>query len=219
MPECDYCGDSFEGDHAHLEHLRAEHEGELGSIDRRRIEEELETTDSDGFPTGPVVLGIVLAVAIAIVGYVIFVHGDSGGSGAVNDISVAQLPGQPTESAHDHGLINVTIDGQELDFSQRQFQRPQEYAAFHFEGGDGRVWHKHAPGVTLEYAMATLGIDVSEDSVTFDGTTYRDSDAGTNVTVTVDGESVDPDRYELSGASDQTPQQGDFVRIVVTTEG
>jgi hypothetical protein len=221
MPECDYCGDSFEGDHAYLEHLRAEHEGELGSIDRRRIEEELETTDSDGFPTGPVVLGIVLAVAIAIVGYVIFVHGaGSGGeSGAVNDISVAQLPGQPTESAHGHGLVNVTIDGQELDFSQSRFQRPREYAAFHFEGGDGRVWHKHAPGVTLEYAMATLGIDVSEDSVTFDGTTYRDSDAGTNVTVTVNGEAVDPEQYELSGASDQNPQQGDFVRIFVTTEG
>jgi hypothetical protein len=223
MPECNYCGGSFEDDQSHLEHLRDEHEGELGTIDSRRVQEELGTSDDGGgLPTGPLVLGIVLAVAVAIVGYVIFVYGaggSAGESGTVNDISVTQMPGQPTQSEHGHGLINVTIDGQELDFSQSRFQRPQEFSAFHFEGGDGRVWHKHAAGVTLEYAMATLGIDVSEDSVTFDGTTYRDSDAGTNVTVTVNGEPVNPETYELSGASDQSPQQGDFIRIIVTTEG
>ncbi|WP_340101929.1 hypothetical protein [Salinibaculum salinum] len=222
MPECNYCGASFEDDQSHLEHLRNEHEGELGTIDSRRVEAEFGTgDDNDGLPTGPVVLGIVLAVAVAIVGYVIFVHGagGAGGAGTVNGIDVAQTPGQPSQSEHGHGLINVTIDGQELDFSQSQFQRPQEFAAFHFEGGDGRVWHKHASGVTLEYAMATLGIDVSDDSVTFDGTTYRDSDTGTNVTVTVDGEPVGPETYELSGSSDQRPEQGDFIRIIVTTEG
>ncbi len=223
MPECNYCGDSFEDGQSQLEHLRDEHEGELGTIDRRRVEEELGTSDdSGGLPTGPLVLGLVLAVAIVIVGYVIFVHGaggSAGESGTVNDISVAQMPGQPAQSEHGHGLINVTIDGQELDFSQARFQRPREFSAFHFEGGDGRVWHKHASGVTLEYAMATLGIDVSEASVTFDGTTYRDSDPGTNVTVTVNGEPVDPETYELSGASDQSPEQGDFIRIIVTTEG
>lgn len=224
MPECNYCGDSFDDDHAHLEHLRDEHESELGTIDKRRVRTELGSAeDDDGLPTGPVVLGIVLAVAVAIVGYVIFVHGagsaNGSGSGTVNGIEVAQTPDQPTQSEHGHGLINVTIDGQELDFSQSRFQRPREYAAFHFEGGDGRVWHKHASGVTLEYAMATLGIDVSEDTVTFDGTTYRDSDAGTNVTVTVDGEPVDPETYELSGVSEQNPQEGDFIRIIVTTDG
>lgn len=222
MPECNYCGDSFEDDQSHLEHLRDEHEGELGTIDSRRVKKELGTSDDGGgLPTGPLVLGLVLAVAIVIVGYVIFVHGasGSGGEGTVNGIDVAQTPGQPTQSEHGHGLINVTIDGQELDFSQARFQRPREFSAFHFEGGDGRVWHKHASGVTLEYAMATLGIDVSEDSVTFDGTTYRDSDPGTNVTVTVNGEPVNPETYELSGASDQSPEQGDFVRIIVTTEG
>ena len=221
MPECNYCGDSFGDDQSHLEHLRDEHEEELGTIDRRRVEEELSTSNDGGLPTGPVVLGIVLAVAIAIVGYVIFVHGagGAGGAGTVNGIDVAQTPGQPSQSEHGHGLINVTIDGQELDFSQARFQRPREFSAFHFEGGDGRIWHKHASGVTLEYAMATLGIDVSENSVTFDGTTYRDSDPGTNVTVTVNGEPVDPETYELSGTGDQSPEQGDFIRIIVTAEG
>lgn len=216
MPECSYCGESFEDDHSHLVHLHEEHEGELGTIDRRRVEQELGAGDDEGeFPTGPVVLGIVFTVAIALVGYVIFVAGGNSGNGTVNGINVAQQPGQVSESAHAHGYINVTIDGQTLDFSQSKYQVQAD--PFHFEGGDGDVWHKHAPGVTLEYAMATLDIDVSEDSVTFEGTTYRDSDPGTNVTVTVDGEPVTPSEYELEGASTDNAGQGDFIRIIVTT--
>jgi hypothetical protein len=217
MPDCSYCGESFDDDHAHLVHLHEEHQGELGTIDRRRVEEELDPEDDAEFPTGPVVLGIVLAVAVAIVGYVIFVAGGSnaGESGTVNGIDVAQMPDEVSQSAHGHGHINVTIDGQELDFSQQQYQL--EADPFHFEGGDGRVWHTHAPGVTLEYAMATLGIDVSQDSVTFEDTTYRDSDPDTNVTVTVNGTPVDPAEYELEGASVDNADQGDFIRIIVTT--
>ena len=215
MPDCSYCGESFDDDHARLVHLREEHEGELGTIDRRRVEEELDDTGDDEFPTGPVVLGIVLSVAVAIVVYVIFFVGGTGGSGVVNGIEVSQMPGERSESAHGHGLINVTIDGQKLDFSRDQYQLQAD--EFHFERGNGRIWHKHASGVTLEYAMATLGIDVSEESVTFDGTTYRDSDPGTNVTVTVDGTPVNPETYELDGGTADNPQDGDFIRIIVTT--
>ena len=215
MPGCSYCGESFNDDHAHLVHLREEHEGELGTIDRRRVEDELDPKDDGEFPTGPVVLGIVLSVAVAIVAYVIFLAGGTGGSGTVNGVDVAQMPGQVSTDAHGHGYINVTIDGQELDFSQQQYQLQADQ--FHFEGGDGEVWHKHAPGVTLEYAMATLGMDVDENSVTFDGTTYRDSDPGTNVTVTVTGQPVTPETYELEGANTENPANGDYIRIIVTT--
>ena len=216
MPDCSYCGESFDGDREHLTHLRDAHEEELGTIDRRRVEDELESPDDGEFPTGPVVLGIVLSVAVAIVGYVIFVAGSGGGNGTVNGITVAQLPGQVSEGAHAHGQINVTIDGRTLDFSRSQYQLQAD--AFHFEGGDGSVWHKHAPSVTLEYGMATLGIDVSRNSVTFEETTYRDSDPGTTVTVTVDGRPVDPETYELTGTTTDDAQDGDFIRIVVTTD-
>ena len=80
MPDCSYCGESFDDDQAHLVHLREEHEGELGTIDKRRVDEELDPQDDGEFPTGPVVLGIVLAVAVAIVGYVIFIAGGTGGA-------------------------------------------------------------------------------------------------------------------------------------------
>jgi len=219
MPDCDYCGDTFEDEQAYFEHLAAVHEGELGAIDRRRVEANVDTGDGAGLPTGPLVLGGVLLFAAAVVGYVLFgLNGASGGT-TVNGFTVTQSPGQISSGAHGHGLINVTIAGEEIDFSQPRYQRPGEFRAFHFEGGNGRVWHKHASGVTLEYAMATLGIGISEDTVTVDGTTYRESDAGTNVTVTVNGDPVDPATYELAGASDENPQAGDFIKIVVETDG
>lgn len=219
MPDCSYCEDSFEDERSYLTHLRDDHGGELGTIDQRRVEEELEPDGGRGIPTGPLVLGIVLAIAILIVGYVLFFHGSGtagGESGTLNGIDVAQMPGETSPSAHEHGRINVTIDGEPVEFSQRQYQVQAD--EFHFENGDGRVWHAHAPGVTLEYAMATLGIGVTEDTVTFDGTTYRDGDPGTNVSVTVDSEPVDPATYELDGTSENDGADGDFIRIVVTTD-
>ena len=219
MPDCDYCGDAFEDEQSHLEHLHEAHDGELGAIDRRRVEAALGSDDDGGLPTGPIVLGVVLGISILIGGYVIFAGGSGGGGNTINGISVERTPGQVSGSAHAHGTINMTVAGERIDFGEAEYQRPGEFAAFHFEGGDGRVWHKHAEGVTLEYAMATLGIEVTEDSVTIDGETYRDGDAGTNVSVTVDGEPVDPATHELQGASVADAAAGDSIRIVVTTEG
>jgi len=217
MPECDYCEETFEDERSHLEHLGTDHEEELGAIDRRRVDEAV-GDDDGGLPTGPLVLGVVLGVSVLIGGYVVFAGG-SGGGGTVNGIAVAQTPGAVSEAAHEHGTIRMTVDGERVDFGDPEYQRPREFGAFHFEGGDGRVWHKHASGVTLEYAMATLGIEVSAEAVTVDGETYRDSDPGTNVSVTVDGEPVDPATYELEGASAADAAGGDTIRIAVTTDG
>jgi len=219
MPECSYCGENFDDEQSYLEHLRDDHEGELGTIDQRRVDEELDSSDDGGVPTGPLVLGIVLAVSLVLVGYVIFVHGSGGGGDAntVNGIEVAQTPGT-AGAVHEHGLINVTVDGEQIDFSRAEYQNPREYDAFHFEGGDGRIWHKHAEGVTLEYALATLDIGVTENSVTIDGTTYDGAEPDTTVNVTVNGEPVVPASYELQGTSEESAEEGDFIRIVVTTD-
>lgn len=219
MPDCDYCGDTFEDEQSHLEHLREEHGGELGAIDRRRVDSAL-TAEGDGeFPTGPLVLGVVIGVSVLIGAYFVFAGGSGNGGGTVNGIDVERTPGQVSQAAHEHGTIEMTVDGRRVDFGEPEYQRPREFGAFHFEGGDGRVWHKHAPGVTLEYAMATLGIDVGADSVAVGGETYRESDPGTNVSITVDGEPVDPATYELQGTSAADAAEGDTVRIVVTTDG
>lgn len=218
MPECSYCEQSFDSEDAYHDHLADAHRGELSRIDRRRIEGSGSGSEDSEFPTGPVVLIGVIAFALVLVVYVVFFLGGVAGSGGtVNGINVAQTPTE-VGSTHLHGPINVTIDGQELDFSRPRFQKAGEYPAFHFEGGDGQFWHGHARGITLEYAMATLGIDVDENSVSYEGTTYRNSDNGTSVSVTVNGQAVNPRTFTLSGpATTANAQQGDFIRIVVET--
>lgn len=209
MPDCSYCGAAFDDEGEYLDHLAAAHETELRAIDRRRLEQRED--DDGGLPVGPLVLGGVIGVALLLVVYVTVFLGNGGSTGAGD---VAQQPGE-VGSAHEHGTINVTIDGQTLDFSRERYQLAAD--RFHFEGGT-EVWHKHATGVTLAYAMSTLDIDVSEDSVTFDGTTYSASDPETSITITVNGEPVDPETYVIQGESaGADAEQGDHIRIVVET--
>lgn len=202
MTDCDYCGASFGDEDAHLDHLREEHLDELGPIDKRRVGA---ADGDDGLPTAPVALGAVVVAAAAIVGYVIFVAGGSGG-GTVNGFEVQQTPtGEPSQASHYHGPMNMTVNGERVDFSQDKYQ--QNAVPFHFERGNGDRWHVHTPGVTLEYGMATLDIGVTEDSVTFRNTTYEDSDEGTTVVVEVNGNGVDPADYVL--------REGDRIHIAV----
>lgn len=199
MPDCSYCGASFDGEEAYLAHLEREHEDELGRIDRRRIGEATDDGEGDG-RAGFVALAAIVLIAVALV-VVVTVLSSDGGSPADGEVEQ-----RPTDlgSAHYHGPIEVVIDGQAVDFSRDRYQRVAD--AFHFERGDGSRWHVHARGVTLEYAMATLGFDVTGSTVAVDDTTYRDADPDTSVTVTVDGDPITPSEYVL--------QQGDEIRIV-----
>lgn len=208
MAECDYCGETFGDDESLLEHMRDEHGGELGRIDQRRVSE-LEGDDRE-FPTGPLAIGFIVFASAAVVAFVIF----SGGGSGANTGDVAQTP---HGTAHDHGTMEVVILGDRVDFSRSQYQVADP--DFHFENGNARVWHAHAQGVTVEYALSTLGIEVTESSVTFDGTTYEAGDEY-DVSITVNGEPVDPQTYVLDGASDQNPEQGDHVAVHVNrTDG
>lgn len=193
MPECEYCGASHDSEEAHLKHLEAEHADELGPIDKRRVG----SVDGDGggLPTGPIVLGVVLLLSIGIVGYVVFVAGGSGGG----DIGQAG-------SAHYHGTMEMTVLGEEVDFSQDQYQLTDQ--RFHFEGGDGTEWHAHATGVTFEYAMEALGfeVDLSPNTLVYEGDTYVDGE-GYEVVFEVNGESIGDLEYTLT--------EGDTIRVVV----
>jgi len=82
MVDCDYCDASFDSEDAYLEHLGAAHEGELGSIDRRRVDEHSGGSDDGGsIPTGPAILVGVIGFSLAIVVYVVVFMGGSGGGG------------------------------------------------------------------------------------------------------------------------------------------
>lgn len=198
MEECDYCGESFEGETAYVKHLRAEHVDELGPIDRRRVG--ADDDEGSGLPVGPLALALVIGATVVIVAYVTFFAGGSGtASGSVG----------PAGSAHYHGSIEMVVLGERVDFSRSEYQYGQglQNDRFHFEGGDGTQWHAHATGVTLDYAMEALGFEVTRTSVTYEGTTYRDSSDEYTVRVAVNGNRVDPEEYVL--------QDGDRVRVVV----
>lgn len=215
MPDCDYCGDSFDDESAYLKHLKAEHRSELGPIDRRRIGDV--DIDDGGLPTGPIALAVVIVASVAIVGYVVFIAG-SGGAAA----------GEPTYDAsnHVHGTMTMTIDGEEVDFMEPQFV--ENHQVFHFHGYENdeygeHVWHIHGHGVTLQWALDSLGIEVNDEGtvLTFDGETYDDSDPGTTVEVTVNGEAVDIPTYELDGVGPEDQAAagaGDDVVITVETD-
>lgn len=207
MPDCDYCGESFGSEKAYHKHLKAEHEGELGPIDRRRVGLEGSEGSSLSDAAGPIALGVIILFAAGIIGYLVFLPG---GTPQPHNLG----------AVHGHGTINVTVLGQSPNFASEQYQYQDNY--FHFEGGSGRFWHVHGEGVTLAYAMETLGIGVTDNSVTFNGTTYEDSAPQYDVEVTVGGEDVDPSQYVLRGVS-RTPSQpgtteGSHIRIIVTRE-
>lgn len=86
MPECEHCGASFEAEGEYLEHLGEDHWGELGRIDRRRVE------THRGGGGGPSRLALALGgLAIFVVGVLVFVTVFQGG-GDVTRTEAASLP-------------------------------------------------------------------------------------------------------------------------------
>lgn len=104
MPDCDYCGESFDGEDAYLNHLADEHMGELGPIDRRKVEEHGGGTDDllSSIPTGPLALVFVIGVSIALIVYVTFFFGS--GSGSTN-VDASGIEAQPLPDQGDDALL------------------------------------------------------------------------------------------------------------------
>lgn len=211
MVDCEHCGESFADETAYLEHLGEAHYDDLGRIDRRRVDAHRD--DGGGLSRGTLAIGALVVFVLAVLAFVtLFMNDGGGGATTFNGIPVEQTPGQ-LGALHEHGTMTMTVDGEEVDFSRQRYQLQAD--PFHFESNNGEVWHTHAPGVTLQYAMATLGIAVNESSITYQGTTYVDGE-NAEVSVTVNGEPVDPATYVLQG-TESTTGGGDQVHIEVTT--
>lgn len=213
MPECSYCGDTVPDEEAYLAHLDEEHRDELGRIDRRRVEAREQETTRRVSPLAIAVFAILLVGAGAAL---LFVGGEE--------------DGEPTydPSVHVHGTMTVTIDGTEVPLSESaEFVENDEI--FHFHGYEmdrygEHVWHIHGTDVTLQWALATLGIEVDEEGTTvrYDGETFDDDDPNTTVTILVNGDPVDPGTYELDGVGPEDQAAagaGDDVEITVTRDG
>jgi|GEM_PF-1283477 len=111
---------------------------------------------------------------------------------------------------HAHGEMSFVVEDEEVDFSKEKYQAGHRH--FHYEHGDGEIWHAHSTSITLSYALSTLeGIHAADGVVEYNGTTYDPADDDTTVEVTVNDEPVDMDEYVM--------KDGDSVRIVVETTG
>lgn len=204
---CDYCGAEFPDEEAYSRHLAAEHDEELGPIDRRLVAEmEPDGQKAASRPSRRLVaVAVVLAVGLAVAALW------PSGSGMATPYDHGEV--------HYHGTLEVVVDGEQLDLTRSEYVQQDPYVYFIAE--DGPIWHAHARGITVEYLAYTLGIDLSADGdeATVDGSTYHNDRAGETVQVTVDGEAVSPRDHELEGVRDPArASDGDRVRIVVGTD-
>jgi len=229
MEECDHCGDTFDDEDAYLAHLAAEHRDELGRIEEKRVENH--EAEQDG---GRTQLYVSIAAVTVIAALAAFAFGTvfAGGGGGDSTIDPAaqnaqspmatggDVPGpaqdqvalpQSPGAVHEHGPMTVEIDGQRLDFTRNRFQLQDDY--FHFEPGDlpDNYYHLHAQRITLEYGLETLGIGVTNGTLSYNGTVYDDAAPDQRVVYRVNGEEVNPELYKLS--------EGDEVTVIAEYTG
>ncbi|WP_435195434.1 hypothetical protein [Natronomonas sp. EA1] len=171
MQHCRYCEETFDDESRLLAHYRKHHEGELRAVDRRRVEA---SAPSRSLPTGALLVGGAVLLIAALYVFVFT-------SPAFEQRNAPAGLG----TVHEHGTATVTIDGAQLDFADPRYGDLD--TCFHYHTGEGNVWHIHCQGVTLGYAMGTLGIGISDAGVTVDGVEYRYDDPNAVVRVTVNG--------------------------------
>ncbi|PSQ15149.1 hypothetical protein BRD00_15480 [Halobacteriales archaeon QS_8_69_26] len=104
MHECDYCDAEFDDEDAYLDHLGDEHEGELGLIDRRRVEGK---DDEGGIAAGPIVIALVLGISIAgVLGATyLFSGGGGGAAGADTSANPDGIEAEPLPNSGNPSLL------------------------------------------------------------------------------------------------------------------
>ena len=203
---CTYCGESLPDDEYEA-HLRRAHYDDLTAIDRRRVGRPPRRPKSRSLA---LYAGVGVILVLFVVGYVavFLAPGWTSSSAAV----------QPDASTpiHEHGTIAVKYDDTAVAFDDEQYLERDGCFHFHNDGIDD-LWHVHCEDVTIEYALETLGMDVTADSFEIGGESYSEDD-GDTVTVTVDDEPVDPQEYVLEGVEsvdEAADGAGDHVEVVV----
>ena len=65
-------------------------------------------------------------------------------------------------SAHQHAAFLVKVNGENIDFSQPQYQVVSDY--IHVENGDGATLHRHATNVTFADFLESVKMDIDEEN-------------------------------------------------------
>ncbi len=118
MPDCEYCGDGFDDEDAYLEHLAAEHEGDLSAIDEHRVRQR-DDDDTGGVSTGVVVLVVSLVGAVALVGFFLFGGGGGGGGPVGNQTTSGDVTSQGNTIVAFNGTAPEDLESRPLPTSGR----------------------------------------------------------------------------------------------------
>ena len=114
-----------------------------------------------------IILPIIAAIVI-IAGISIYISSQ-------NTLSVAGFGS--LGSAHQHAAFLVKVNGQNIDFSQPQYQVQSDY--IHVENGDGTTLHRHATNVTFADFLKSVKMDIDKKNnclIFTNGTEYCDDD-------------------------------------------
>jgi len=159
MVDCDYCGQSFDGEAAYLDHLAESHEGELGAIDQRRVDGRA-SDDDEGISLGLVAAGVVAVLAIGAVIYVTQLSGGGGGGDGVESASlddsgdsetlsaVEQFPNEGTQ--HVPSSQDVTY-AQSPPLSGAHYDRPTQGGFYEEPQPAGNIVHSLEHGAVVIY--------------------------------------------------------------------
>jgi hypothetical protein len=158
MVDCDYCGRSFDGEEAYLDHLAADHEGELGAIDQRRVDSR-GSDDGDGISLGVVAAGIVLVLAVGAVIYVTQLSGGGGADGiegaSLDDSgdsevlsSVEQFPNEGTQHVPESQNVEYA---QSPPLSGPHYDRPTQGGFYEEPQPAGNIVHSLEHGAVVIY--------------------------------------------------------------------
>ncbi len=114
-----------------------------------------------------------------------------------------------TFAAHDHGILDIVINGELVDLDQPRFH--DLHPEFHIHPGHGNRWHHHPrhlgamfsfERLTLRQALQAVGIEATDDELVFDGVSYDLTGTNVAASIHVGVVEVDPDRH-LIGDGDR----------------
>ena len=95
-------------------------------------------------------------------------------------------------SAHTHAAFLIKVNGENIDFSQPQYQVQSDY--IHVENGDGTTLHRHATNVTFAEFLKSIKMDLDETNkclVFTNGTQYCNNE-NNQLRTFVNGNSTEP---------------------------
>lgn len=190
MPDCDYCESYIEesdedGEQPYLTHLAEEHVDEVSTVDERKLEKKwdgnLEKMRADTYRFRPSTIGAGAAIVALIIG--IGVVAVMGGSSAGSDTSDGG-----TKWIYEHGQMAVESGGEPVPATELN---GTEY--FYVENQTGQ-WRMNVPEdyrYTVGDALNAVGVLTVPESSTAVNEKYAPNATDAEVSVTVDGESVE----------------------------